>query len=239
MSFKKKIIFVFCILCISIVSNSQVINHYLKNTFTVDSFDGLKFVAATNSRFIFLINENVLEIKLTDTIPIEMFNNFVKNNLYPKFQQRKFPYLLRKNEKQSIDSIRVTDVGLINKRHNKLCAPIVVPILKKELPNNNIEFILYTDSNEGVNIEIYLYDNSMGRVVSYIPLFSGEKVNKDTCELMGLNLVATYQTENVENGIITQIVNDGFNDLWRRKIILNEDMYYEIIWDDNPLSSER
>ena len=220
-------------------SNSQVIiNQYLKNTFTVDSFDGLKFVAATNSPFKFLINQETLEIKLTDTIPIDIFNDFVKNNLYPKFQKRKFPYLIHKNGEQSIDSIRVTDVGLINKRNNS-CTPKIVPILKKEMPNKNIEFILYTDSNEGINIEMYLYDNSIGRVVSYIPLFSGEKINKDTCELMGLNLAATYQTENIENGIITQIVNDGFNDLWHRKIILNEDMYYEIIWDDNPLSSER
>jgi hypothetical protein len=209
---------------------------------SMESFEQFSFVADNSSPFDFSFQRKPLEINVSDTIPLAVFNDFVRSYLYPNRPQRMNPKLLYTKGEETIDSIHVTSVGILETwvlENGEVCSPKIFLLGKSEPSNNQIQFILYTDTNFGVFVELYLFDMTSKRVLSYFPLFSGEKSNNESCELFGINYTAAYQTTDIKNGIITQIVNDGFNDPWNRKIVLRTSGYYEIVWQDNPLRPTR
>lgn len=137
-----------------------------------------------------------------------------------------------------VDSIKVNSVGLLDKyevEHKSTCNPKIVIIAKRSVKEDQTEFLLLTDTPDGVYIELYIFDHNKDRVLSYVSLFQSEKIDRTTCRPFGINRVAAFQTLEIRKDVIVQAINDSFNDIWERRILRNEDGYYEVIWYNHPL----
>jgi hypothetical protein len=209
---------------------------FIKKAPNFQNLNGCIFIANNDAPYEFFLNGKPLEINYNDTISYNVYNEFIYKSLYPSHPKKHYPKIIFNNSEKDLDSIDVTSVGIVSPSKlldGKICNPKIVVLAKRELNKNHLDFILYTDVDEGVFIEIYSYSKSQKKVVSYLELFSGLK-SKRSCDPLGINYVSTYQTITVKDDIITQTVNDGYQELWDRKIRLNKDGYYEVIWHSNP-----
>jgi hypothetical protein len=122
----------------------------------------------------------------------------------------------------------------VSNRGNRNCEPRIFALAHKTSSNDILEFLILSDTQDGVYVELYAYSKKANRILSYLPIFNGEKLDTSECEPFGINLVSSYQTPEINNGVIIQEVNDGFNKPWVRKLRLNDDGYYELLWNNNP-----
>lgn len=215
---------------------------YLKKAPTVSTFDEYSFTAENYSEYKFKIGSKVMQLDFLDTIPIEVFNNFVRNNLYPRRPHKLYPFMISVKGERKVDSIKLSSVGLLETSevlNKQKCYPKVIVIGKRIVSKGVIEFLLVTNTADGVYSELYVFDMKTSRILSYVPLFQGEKIDRTNCHPLGKNRVAAYQTIEINKGLITQSINDGFNDIWTRRIRLNENGYYELIWFNNPLKESK
>jgi hypothetical protein len=213
---------------------------YVMESLNRKQFDGYTFLAANNSKFDFLLNKDSIDLSEAINFPLESFNEFVNNLLYPKKARKEFPKILLIKGEHLTDSIPVTDVGLLDVPGSGAdCGPNVYLLGHRIFSDDLVEFLMLTDTQEGVHVEIYSYSKKEGRVLSYVPIFSGEKRDSPKCPPLGVNLVASYQTLEISDGIIVQEVNDGFNKPWQRRLLLNDDGYYEILWNNNPMRDSK
>lgn len=228
--------FVLWLLTITAYSQNTLIEQ-LDKLPLLNSFNGYSFTCQNNSVPEFEYNQKVIEIKLNDTIPINQFNAFVNQTLYPKRPKKLIPKMINVTGEEKIDSIRVTDVGILKPYtiDNKVrCAAKIFPLARRKVSESITEIMLLTDTPEGIYVECYSYSDEGKKILSYIPLFRSEKKNKQVCTMAGVCLTAAYQTSAIKEGIFIQTVNDGFNDLWERRIRLNENGHYELLWNTNP-----
>lgn len=203
-----------------------------------ENFNGYSFTCQNNSVPKLQHNNTSIGLQLSDTIPLYLFNKFIDEQLYPRRPKKLTPKLISIKGENQIDSIKVTDVGFLETYrigNNAVCRPKIFPLAMRKLSDSIIEFVLLTDTPEGIYIESYSYSEKGRKVLSYIPLFRAEKTNKEQCTTLGECITFAYETTEVKNGIITQRVNDGFNEIWERRIKLNEKGYYELIWTNHPL----
>lgn len=218
--------------------SQSTIMYYIKRAPTVSTFNGYSFVAENHSKYNFKINSKPMTLSTSDSIPIEVFNSFVSNNLYPVRSHKLYPIMINVKGESKVDSIKISSVGLLELYelpNNQKCYPKIRVIGKRIVNQKILEFILLTDTPDGVYLELYAYDTDKNQILSYVPLFQSEKMNRTSCRPFGENRVAAYQTTEIKGNVITQNVNDSFNDIWTRRIRLNEDGYYELIWFNNPL----
>ena len=231
-------LFAFILILNSTCADSQSISiiDYLEATQEND-FNDYVFKSEANE-YQFLFNGTNIEWDLKDSVPISIFNQFVKENVY---SNNKFPYIINiKNETQQ-DSIKVTDVGLLSAfktPSGDSCIPIVIPVSKNIVSENLVEFILLTSTYEGVFVDLFAYDLKKNKVLSYLQLFSSESKYNSCTFLPEINS-KTYQTNQISNNIFHQKVNDGFNPIWDRQMIMNEDGHYEILKYNNPLRGSK
>lgn len=230
-------VFLFLVLIISISLSSKgqsdFIKEYILTLEDSKSMDGYQFYVEEDGSCNFSFNKRKIDIKLSDSIPIEKFNYFISNILYPKRPIMLMPIMLFQKGELNIDSIAMSDVGIVN-RSNLKCNPMIVPILKIIRNESQIEFLILHDYEYGIYVESYIYDKFLDRIISYVPIFKGVKLGERDCLVMDFLDVAVYQTLEIKGGEVSQLVNDGFNDEWLRKLKINEDGYYEIILQNNP-----
>src|SRR5690606_17153678 len=121
---------------------------------------------------------------------------------------------------QKIDSIKLSSVGVLdsyNLLDKQKCYSRVIVLRKRIVSPNLLEFMLLTDTPGGIHLELYLLDRNSNRILSYVPLFQSEKLAR-SCSPLGKIRTASYQTAEINKGMITQFVNDSFNPLWTRRI---------------------
>jgi hypothetical protein len=226
--------------CVNGLSQQSLLE-YVNRAPAVNNFDGFSFVAENGSEYMLTKHLKPLVIDFNDTIPVSTFNHFVKTVLYPRRPQKLSPKIVIVKSENTTDSLILDDVGVLDfygaiDAHR--CSPKIVALAKRE-SKILLEFILLTDMREGVFIELYCYKKGENRILSYVQLFRSEKKVKQTCAPLGINLYSTYQTSEIKNEVINQLVNDSFSDVWIRRIRLNKSGYYEVVWNNNPRKKAR
>lgn len=219
-------------------NNSQwsVFSKYLENTEEVNSFDDFKIYAEQNEKeyneiLIFTKKGKPVLLNEKDTIPIAVFNSFFKNHI----SIGEYRPVTIVNICGRYGSRQLTEMGYVFIMSDEECVTKIFPIAKRKGINGNYEFILCKRLQTGIIFTLLFYNELMDRIDSYVTLYSSG-ISNWVCDLNYKKVNDVYiQTTKIENGLITQLINDGFNDLWERKIFFNKNKWcYEELWNGQP-----